>query len=253
MVVGALFLTKDTAVALAPGLVLAAYLSATRRADGGRLAGVAAGVALLVGSPWLIHNAVSYGDPLALHKSHSYLTTINPFSVVHDPALKVLFVEMPKEFYKGFWYQSGALLWFQWRWWAYVPFWLLTAAGLAGLVVPTRRRNASSPPAAAWPRRTILALVVLAVVPVATVWALRVDTTTAQARLAFIGLPALACLVALGLERRRVPIALRFALPVLGVIGSLYAIKHDVVDVAAKVAHRSQTHAVVHNARHRHL
>jgi hypothetical protein len=50
----------------------------------------------------------------------------------------------------------------------------------------------------------------------------------AQGRLAFSGLAALGCLAALGLERLPIPVMARFALPVLGLAGTLFALRQDV-------------------------
>src|SRR5262249_50341794 len=80
-------------------------------------------------------------------------------------------------------------------------------------------------------RMVVPVLLVLLVVPIVTVWLLGLETITASARWALVCLPALACLGGLGLELHRVPIAARFALPAIGMIGSVIAIKHDVVDV----------------------
>jgi hypothetical protein len=240
-VLGALILTKETALALALGMALAGYLSAPNRRAGLRLAAIVGVVALLVSSPWLIHNTVSYGDPLALGATRSYLRHQQPQIFVVGSASKVLFVTIPREFFKGFWYQSGWPIhtggaWFEWPWWAYIPFWLLTFAAAAGLLLGRRRPEAPPRNARSRQRKAIVSLAALLLPSVATVWILGLNTSTSQARLALIGLPALACLVALGLERYRLPVAARFALPVLGVVGTIIAIQHDVVDISANFA-----------------
>jgi hypothetical protein len=51
------------------------------------------------------------------------------------------------------------------------------------------------------------------------------------ARIGFIGLSAIAVLVALGLERWHAPLVLRFALPALGLIGTVIAIRQDIVGI----------------------
>jgi hypothetical protein len=242
VMLGALFLAKETTLALAPGLALAAYLSGVARRDGLRLVAIAAAAAAVVSAPWLIHNTAAYGDPLALRATHDYLMQDQTALIfAAGPAPKVLFVTMPQQFYSTFWYQSG---WapFEWPWWASLPFWLLTLAGLAGLVARRRPRTArpnapapEAPPTAYAPaRRALATLALLAVMPVVLVWMLRLDTTTASPRLALIGMPALACLIAVGLERLRVPLAARFALPLLGVVGTLIAIDRDVLAVRGK-------------------
>ena len=54
---------------------------------------------------------------------------------------------------------------------------------------------------------------------------------TIQGRLFLPGLAALACLVAVGWERLRAPMVLQWALPALGLVGTLYAIYDDVWSV----------------------
>jgi hypothetical protein len=215
VVVGALLLAKMTALALAPGMLLAAYLSGTERRDGLRRVGIVAAVGLLVSGAWLVFNQIEYGDPLALRATRRYLIEDqSELFFATAPTLKVLFVENPKEFYKAFWYESG---WgFLWAWWAYVPFWLLTAVGLAGLF--GRRLG-----------RALPVLAAMVVVPIALYWALSLDTPTASPRLALIAVPALACLIAVGFERLPLPVAARFLLPALGAVGIMIAIRQDVV------------------------
>jgi 4-amino-4-deoxy-L-arabinose transferase-like glycosyltransferase len=73
LTMGLAFLTKTTSVALLPVVALACFLTASN--DGRlfqwnkgalRVAGVALGVALLLGLPWWIRNQSLYGDPLAM-------------------------------------------------------------------------------------------------------------------------------------------------------------------------------------------
>lgn len=233
VVLGLLLLTKETALSLAPGMLIAAYLSGRNRRDGLCLAGVLAAVALLVGSPWLIHNAVAYGDPLALARTHQYLGGLSvvpghgALIFLVGPPLEVIFQTAPRTFFRGFWYESGWTA-FRWPWWAYVPFWLLTFGALSGL---TWGRSRTKAPRGDRRRAVLIVLVALVLVPVATFWALGLSTNTAQARLVFVGLPAFGCLIALGLEGLALPVAARFALPALGAIGTMIAIRQDVVRV----------------------
>jgi Dolichyl-phosphate-mannose-protein mannosyltransferase len=236
LVVAGLILTKETALALVPGLLLAAYLAGRERYDGLRLVGIALAVGIVASSPWLLFNSVEYGDPLALKATHEYLSHIGvvpghgALIFVVGPAAKVLLVTMPKEIYKGFWYRSGWTS-FSWGWGAYLPFWIFTAGALAGLTRRARGRwtHEGSPEDAG--RRALIVLAILVLVPIATVWLLGLETNTSQARLAFVGLPALGCLVALGLERWPMPVAVRFALPLLGAVATMVAIRNDVVSV----------------------
>jgi hypothetical protein len=62
-----------------------------------------------------------------------------------------------------------------------------------------------------------------------SIWFVAFQTATYQARLAFVGLAALAVLAALGLERWRLPV--RFLLPAMGLIGTLIAIQQDVLAI----------------------
>jgi hypothetical protein len=57
------------------------------------------------------------------------------------------------------------------------------------------------------------------------------STGAPQGRVAFIGLPAIGCLIALGLERLALPPLARFALPVFGVLATSHAIYYHVLTV----------------------
>jgi hypothetical protein len=76
----------------------------------------------------------------------------------------------------------------------YIPFWFALVAALAGLFLG--RRNA---------RRTIgrplVVLIAIVVAALSSVWIISLSADTYDGRLAFVGLAALACLAALGLER----------------------------------------------------
>ena len=113
---------------------------------------------------------------------------------------------------------------FQWPAWAYAPFWGGTSLALAGWLRPT-----GEPPPVRRAAYILLGLAALA--GIISVMVVAVSTQQAQGRHGFFGLPAIAVLVALGLERWRAPIALRFALPALGVVGTVIAIRQDVVGI----------------------
>jgi hypothetical protein len=200
--------------------VLAIVLSADDWRQRGRLIAVFCGLALLVSGWWLIRNMDLYGDPLALRAADEHLHRAVPLQFAGEPPLELNFVKLPQTVWKEFWYRSQQ---FMWPWWAYLPFWLLTAGGL----LANLKRGGSL--AASVPARALVVLLVLTVGAFATVWV--VGAAAAQGRLAFIGLPALACLVALGCERLPGPIAWRFTLPALGFIGTLVAVRHDIIDV----------------------
>jgi hypothetical protein len=138
-----------------------------------------------------------------------------------DSIGKQVFVTIPSGVYRSFWYVSG---WNQFGWpsWTYAPFWIVLFLALAGLLL--RRRPPSGTPA-----RAVIVLGVVALGALSTIWMIGLQAQTFQARVAFIGLPAIGCLAALGLERWRIPLALRFAGPALGLAGTLFAIRHDIL------------------------
>jgi hypothetical protein len=55
------------------------------------------------------------------------------------------------------------------------------------------------------------------------------QTNTQEGRLAFVGLPAIGILLAVGYERLRLAIGWRFMLPAIGLIGTILAIHYNVV------------------------
>lgn len=75
----------------------------------------------------------------------------------------------------------------------------------------------------------VAVLATLVVTAFATVWIVAFQALTYEPRLALPGLPALACLAALGVERWRV--VYRFFLPIIGVVGTALAVRRDVLDV----------------------
>jgi 4-amino-4-deoxy-L-arabinose transferase-like glycosyltransferase len=223
---GLLVLTKASAIPLAVAAVVAIVIVRTSWRSLVTMLAVAAGSASAVCGWWLVQNQVRYGDPLAHQASIDYLGPIGGIGARvfgTPPMLRLLFVDVPAKVYHSFWYNSG---WgyFSWPTLAYIPFWLALVAALAGLLLV--RRNA---------RRTIgRPLVVLSVIVVAAlsaVWITSLSTDTYDGRVAFIGLPALACLAALGLERWKAPVAVRFVGPAIGVVGTVIAIHQDILTV----------------------
>lgn len=219
--VGLLVVTKLSAVTLGLGAAAAVLFLGTTAAQRVRLVAALAVGALVTCGWWLVQNQVRYGDPLAAGATKDHLRELFPPLFVVDPPLRQAFLTLPQGIYESFWYTSG---WnqFSWQWWAYVPLWLGLAAALAGLVV---RASRTRPPAP-----HLVVLVVLAVSALSTIWILGLQTSQTQARVAFMGLPAIACLAAAGLERLGVPVLLRFALPVLGMLGTFVALQRDVID-----------------------
>ncbi len=224
-VAGAAVLAKLTAAWLAPALLLAVVLAAAphRTARGAAVAVFGLAAVAMCGW-WLVQNAVRYGDPLAAGATKEHLEALFPPIFAVGSAAHQLLDVAPRTFYETFWYSSGYNQ-FDWRWYVYLPLWVGLALALAGLAV--RRRPLPAPPRVV---AVLLAIVAGAVVSFALT---ALQTTTAQARTSFFALPALACLAALGLERARVPVPLRFLLPAAGAVGTLVALQRDVVAVYA--------------------
>ena len=218
---GALVLTKLTGAPLLIGLAAAAALSARNRREAVADTALMGLTAALVCGWWFVRNESLYGGVLASQATHHYLGL---FAAPPSRPLYQVFVAIPRGIWRSFWYTSG---WnqFTWPWWVYVPFWVVAAAGIVGLVrwvghgglVPAVRRG-------------IAVLSCFAVAGVAAVWILGLETPQQQARVAFGGLAAMACLLSLGLERLRAP-PLRVALPILGLCGTVVALLTDVIAV----------------------
>jgi hypothetical protein len=216
---GALVLTKVTAALVAPGLLLAVLLAARTSRERARLGLLFAGAAALVCGWWFAQNQIRYGDPLASSATTAHFRAVfPPLLDVGNPANRI-FDQIPKGIFKSFWYDSG---WnqFQWRWFWYLPFWGLAVLGIAGLC---RQRSGArlSPP--------LIVCSVIALGGLAIVWVLGLQTNTEQARVAFVALPAIAVLIAVGYQRLRLPVGWRFLLPAIGLVGTVAAIRYDVI------------------------
>jgi hypothetical protein len=135
----------------------------------------------------------------------------------------LIFVDVPQNIYHTFWYDSG---WNQFRWSSptYIVFWMALLFAIAGLTIARRRPCPSI-------SKQVLILAALAVGALSAIWTTSFQTTTFEARFAFTGLPAIACLAALGLERWNVPVPIRFVGPVIGLVGTVIAIHHDILSV----------------------
>lgn len=225
LLVGLLFLAKITTSLLVPALVVALWFVAPSRREAVRLVAVAGVVAVAVSGWWLVMNQAWYGDPLASAATKDHLRGIVPaLLVLADPLTQV--TTTLRGVWRTFWYSSG---WnqFQWPAWAYAPFWALLGLGLAGL----GRRSRDASPVDPSRRRAVAVLAVIALASVAIVIVLGLQTTQLQGRVMFVGLPAIAVLAALGIERWPTPVAVRFALPALGLLGTLYALRTDVLTI----------------------
>jgi len=223
VVVAGLLLTKLTGTLLIPGLVLAAALSGHNRREALRAVAVLVVVSLALSGWWLLRNLDQHGDPLAVAATADYLRNEVPFVFASVPAAERAFERVPNELWSGFWYASYHV---RWSWWVYLLFWTLTLGGVVGVVVPGKRSGPGTP------RAAIAVLGVLAIGGLAGLWIIGLQTIAAQARHVYPALPAIACLVALGLERVRVPVAARFVLPVLGMVASWAVIVSDVVNIS---------------------
>jgi hypothetical protein len=72
-------------------------------------------------------------------------------------------------------------------------------------------------------------LTVLAVAGFLSVWLVALNTASYRGTLACLGLPSLACLVALGLERWK--LAVRLVIPLMWLGGTLVALQQDALGV----------------------
>jgi len=220
VVYGLLLLTKlSTAPLLLVVVALACFVPGwKRRAE---LLGVGAASALLVSGWFFIQNSVRYGGPLASGVTSRYLSAIGALGIpagqrytVPDP-LRFIFIQVPQRIEQTFWYLSD---WnqFHWSWAVNLLFTLVLLGTLVGLF--RSRVN----------RRIFAILVVVSIASFLSVWGVALHSYY-QARYAFVGIPALAGLVALGVERWKLPT--RFLLPAMGLIGTLVAIQVDVVSI----------------------
>jgi len=220
-VFGLLVITKLSVLPVALVLVALAWMVPGWRRRAGFLA-VSVLAALGVSGWYLVQNTVRYGDPLARAASSHYLEFVgglgtfwapykvgNPFSLVFD--------RVPVRIGNSFWYQSG---WnqFRWSWPVNLLFWLVAAAMLVGLFV---HRDVG--------RRRLVTLVAVSLTSFLSVWAVSFQTETYQARYVFVGLAAVAALLALGVQRWTLPT--RFLLPAMGLCGTIVAIQQDVLAV----------------------
>jgi uncharacterized membrane protein len=205
---GLLLLTKLSAATLLLGLVVA-ILTATKRARPRfDLLALTAVSAVVVSSFWLLQNLRWYDDPLAVTRSREYLSGGwgGPIFGLGRPrsygAARILLVDLPELLYRGFWYNLPI---------GQLPLWLALLVAVGGLAIPNAR---------ATPRNTAHLVLLAAFVAAALValGAVIMQTTTTRTSIAYIGLPALCCLAALGIERLPIPIAVRFAGPVLGLV-----------------------------------
>jgi hypothetical protein len=211
VLVGLLLLTKLYAPAVVIGVGVSVWLASRKAAERAKLrfrvALIATVAGLVVAGSWFVQNQRWYGDPFALTRSRDYLESIAGLGPPrHYGTLRILLVDARQRFLDTFLYRSfaGHLLW--------IPL----IGSICCLALPGARRNRSQ-------------LVVLASFVVAALLALgvvAVQTATFRSSTAYIGLPALAILAALGLERIPAPAAIRL-LPPLAMCAVTIAIYRD--------------------------
>ena len=223
-IVGLLTATKLSALPLGLIVLVLAWMQREwlKRAEY-----IALGIAAsLVASGWyLIQNTVRYGSPLASGTTRHYLAQIQGTGLAYgveykvtDP-LKLVFDAVPLKVFNAFWYGYVVVDPVFHNWSVPLPvnllFWTALAFALVGLV----GRHISS--------RALVVLGVLAATGFLSVWIVAFQTKTYDPRLALAGMPALACLAALGLERWKVRIRFLFPMVLLG--ATLVAIQQNLV------------------------
>jgi len=218
VVLGLLFTTKLSAL---PMVLVLIPLSLFMRGLTCRAWSLCVGVgASLVVSGWyFIQNTVRYGDPLAGHASAVYLAKVGglgtpvgqPYEIGNP--WRLVFGHVPYLIVESFWYESG---WntFRWPLTVDVLFCLATGAALLGLL----NANINA--------RTLISLASLSIAALLSVWAVALQAGS-SARYALVGLPAMAALAALGLQRWKLPF--RWLLPAMALCGTLVAIQSDVL------------------------
>ena len=122
----------------------------------------------------------------------------------------------PKNIVTVFWYQSD---WSRFHW--STPVGIIVTFVVVALLLGLIHQRVS--------KRVLLILGAISVLSFACVWILAFRTATYEARYALVGLLAMATLVALALQRW--PTAVRWIVPVAGLVGCLIAIHHDVLGV----------------------
>jgi 4-amino-4-deoxy-L-arabinose transferase-like glycosyltransferase len=228
-VLGAIVLTKLSALPVFLVLIPALFARPAWRARAALLAWIA-GATLVVCGWYLIGNTISYGDPLALAASQRYLqlsgglgTFYTPYVIAHP--LRLVFSDVPGRIFRGFWYTSG---WTQFTWPTGISLalWVLLGGALMGL----RRKTRATPLPERAHQIALRSLTVLVFAGFLSVWAVAFSTGTYEPRLALVALSALACLTALGLQHLRPP--LRVVLPVILLCGTVFAIGRDVLSIS---------------------
>jgi hypothetical protein len=223
VVFGLLVTTKLSILPLALLVPLLALTAPTWRRRW-RLAAYGSLSALAVSAWYLISNWVRYGDPLARHASVVYLTRLGGLGtffgvpiayVVRDP-LHLVFEDVPRRIVTSFWFESD---WGRFHW--SMPVGLIITCVIGAVLFGLLHQRLS--------KRALFALFAISVLSFSCVWLVAFQTSTYEPRYSFVGLAAMATLVALAV--RRWPFAIRWVLPAAGLAGCLVAITHDVIGV----------------------
>jgi hypothetical protein len=214
---GLLLLTKLYGLVLVIAIVVTLRVAtrhvADRTALRWRLSAIVTITFVVLVGWWLVQNERWYGDPLALTRSHDYLLPISGLGAPRDyGAAKILLVDVRTRLADTFFYPSvlGRVLW------------VVLVAALGCLALPGARRRR--------PQLLVLASFVLAALVAVAIVALQ--TATFRSSTAYIGLPALAVLAALGIERLPVPVAVRLLVPVGMFAATIATYQHDLVGLA---------------------
>jgi hypothetical protein len=160
------------------------------------------GVALAIVAPWSVRNVVLYGDPFA---AQAMLTVVADLARPKSLTSPYFWTIFPSWLSRSF---IGVFGWFNLFLppWVYVGYWLLGLAGLGGAALVWVRHEVD--------RRILLVLALAAMLALVVVIQINRLQDQPQGRYLFPGLPALAALIAVGLEtlpdlrRRRLATAL---------------------------------------------
>ena len=218
LLVGLSLATKLTAVAIVlPALFAVARLA--RRSGQFRVTiPLFALLCTIPSLPWIIFTAREYDDPFAGRVSGEYFDAVIPGLMRKHVTADVYFTELPTGLWRTFWYSSG---WNQYFWSdvAYLPFWLLLVPAVVWGGRAMWRRHEHRDLLVAFALTIMAALLVF--VYIGTI------TTGTQARVTFVGLVAVAVVASVGTQR--LPVLARCALPVVSLVGTLIAIRSDVI------------------------
>lgn len=225
-VFGLLLTTKLSVVPLALVVPFLAFIGSSSWGRRFSLFAIGCASGLAVSAWYLIQNWVRYGDPDAGHASLAYMTRLGSLGtpigvpyVVRDPLDLSLF-KVPGRIASNFWYGSG---WGQFHWPLTVGCLITLAAVLVlfGLLFGLVHRDIAP--------RVLLVLGAISVLSLACVWFMAFQTPAYGDRFAYVGLAAMATVLALAVQRW--PVALRWLLPAAGIVGCLFAIHQDVLGV----------------------